>query len=186
MCAELYIYKTQLDPIGLPGETFHLIRASGELDVEIVAAGAMPEYIHNFGAIGAGAWLRDQEDTNLELNDGEFGQFRMRVLDDVQLYLKNPGPTQQWRSARTNFYLPIWPTDPQDFMREFFFKASEFFDFEDETPRFDLYATLAAATSRVAFSGFRFRYKKLGLDAKGVQISGKVTLWINSWPTGSI
>jgi len=184
--ADLYVYRQVLEPIGLPGETFHLLRAAGEIDVEILAVDAMPEYINDFGAVGAAGWLRDQEDTNLELTDGEFGQFRMRVLDDVQLYLKNPAPTEKWRSARTRFYLPKFPDDPTDTLRDYFFKASEFFLFEDETPRFDLYAVLAAATSRIAFSGFRFRYQKLGTDLKGVQIKGKVNLWINSWPTGKV
>lgn len=183
--AELYIYKTQFDPIGLPGETFHLIRAAGELDIEVDGVDALPEYIKNFGSIADASWLRDQEDTNLELNDGEFGQFRIRILDDVRLYLKNPSPTQKWRTSRTNFWLPQFPTDG-DFLREYFFRASEFFLFEDETPRFDLYAILAAASSRVAFSGYRFHFRKLGQDKEGKQIRGKIPLWINSFPTGKV
>jgi len=183
--AELYIYKPSLEPIGLPGETFHLIRAAGEEDVEIAAVDALPEYIKDFGAIGAASWLRDQEDTNLELSGNEFGQFRMRVIDDVQLYIKNPSAVQKWRTSKANFYLPQYPSDPTDIvLRNYYFVASEFFLYEDETPRFDLYATLAAAKSRIAFSGFRFRFKGLKLDKEGKQIKGKVTLWINSWPAG--
>ena len=75
--------------------------------------------------------------------------------------------------------LPQFPQDTaEDFLKEYYFRASEFFVFEDDTPRFDFYATNAISTSRVKFLGWRFRYKEL---AGGVR--GKITIWVNSWPS---
>ena len=76
--ANLYVYKTEFEPILLPGETAHLITATTTLDVECIAVGALPEGIKDFGSLTGGAWSRDQENTDLELPSKELSQFRMR------------------------------------------------------------------------------------------------------------
>ena len=173
------VFWTNFEPILHPRETAHLITANEELDVECVAVGALPEYQKDFGALTVATWDTDNEDTNLEMQTMELSQLRMRVLDDMKLRFNNLAPTRQWRTSKTDFYLKQFPqTAGDDFLREFLFKASEFFIYEDDTPRFDFYSDVGLATSRVIFSGWRFKLKKTG-------IPGKVTIWVSGWPSGA-
>lgn len=146
------------------------------LNIVCKSVGAMPEYIKDFGSLTAAVWDADNEDTNLEMGDMELLQLRMRVLDDIRVRLKNPGSVQQWRTSKTNFYLPQFPPgDDNKFWKEFLWVQSEIFVFEDYTPRFDLYSAVAATESRIAFSGWRFKLSK-------IPGQGRIKVWINSWP----
>ena len=179
---DLFRYSNSFEPILLEGMTATLkgseIAEEG-LNVVCKAVIALPEYQKDFGALLAGQWTTDQEDANLELQDWEFGQFRMRVQDDIQVRLNNPSPTKLWRTKSQNFILPQFPTViSEDWLKQFLFKASEFFVFEDTTPRFDLYSVIALAKSRILFSGWKFKLARY--TAKG-----KIDLWVNSWPPGS-
>ena len=175
-----HIYKGQFDPIFLPGESARLITSSKTVDVECVGVGALPEYYKDFGALSAATWDRDNSDTNLKQGDWGLAQLRMRIVDDMKMELNNLGSTKQWRTSQTNFYLRQFPTDTgEDFLKEFLFKASEFFIYEDDLPTFDFYSDVALTTSKVLFSGWRFRVKKL---TTGVQ--PRMTLWISGWPSG--
>lgn len=172
-------FKTEFEPILLPGETARIITATANLNVECVAVGALPEKIKDFGALTGGAWTREQENTDLEMPLNELSQFRMRIIDDFQLEFNNPGSTKQWRTAKAPFYLPQFPAlSAEDFLKQFYFKASEFFGWWKDTPRFDLYAPNGdLATSRIIFSGWRFRVKE-------IDTPGKVTIWVSGWPSG--
>lgn len=177
--ADLYVYKTNFEPVFLPGETAKLITTSQVVDVECVAVGALPEYQKDFGALTAATWDTDNEDTNLEMATWELSQLRMRVIDDMKLRFNNLAPTRQWRTSKTDFYLRQFPQESgEDFLKEFLFKASEFFVFEDDTPRFDFYSTVALATSRVLFSGWRYKVKKS-------VVPGRITIWVSGWPAGA-
>lgn len=179
MCADLYTFKTNFEPILLPGETAHLITANTYLDVECVDVGALPEYYKDFGALTAATWDADNEDTNLEMNDWELGQFRVRIVDDIKMRFNNPGSVRQWRTKSGEFYLRQFPTVPEEqFLQEYLFKASEFFVYEDDTtPRFDFYSDVATLTSRVLFSGWRIKVKKTA-------VPGRTTIWVSGWPSG--
>ena len=177
--ADLFAFKTNFEPIFLPGETARLITASATVDVECIAVGALPEYEHDFGNTTAATWFTDKEDTNLEMGTLELAQFRMMVISDVKLRFNNLAPTRQWRTAKTDFYMTKFPSDSDDFLKEFLFKASEFFIYEDDTPRFDFYSDVVSST-RVLFSGWRFKVKKL---SPGVAIP-KEKIWVSGWPSG--
>lgn len=179
--AELYIYKTDFEPVILPGEQAHLITASEEFNVECVAVSALPEYEKNFGALTKEYWNRDNEDTNLEMGTLGLSQLRMRLMDDFKLEFNNLGTTKQWRTNKTNFYLRRFPIDSgEDFLKAFIFKSSEFFIWEDDTPRFDLYSESAQVKSVIRFSGWRFRCKKLSVAVRAVK-----TIWVSGWPSGA-
>ncbi|GAI89915.1 unnamed protein product, partial [marine sediment metagenome] len=167
------------EPIFLPKETAHLITATTELNVECIAVGALPEREKDFGALTGGEWTREQENTDLELPSNELAQLRMRIVDDLQIEFSNPSPTKQWRTSKAIFYLPQFPTtSAEDFMKQYYFKASEFHVWEKDTPRFDLYAPNGdLATSRIIFNGWRFRVKK-------IDTPGKITIWVSGWPSG--
>lgn len=169
-------------PILLEGQTATLKGANFPaegLNVECLAYGALPEYYKDFGALTAATWDTDNEDTNLEMGPMELAQFWMRILDDMKCRFKNPAAVAQWTTKDEKFYLRKFPIDPADlFLQEYVWSASQFFVFENKaTPRFDFYSDVALDTSRVLFSGWRFKLKKI--DA-----AGKITIWINSWPAG--
>jgi len=179
--AELYIYKTDFEPVFLPGEIARFITESERFDAECIAVGALPEYQKDFGALTAATWDTDNEDTNLELSDHEVSQLRMRVVDDMQLRFNNLSSTRQWRTAQTSFVLKQFPTNEgEDFLKQFLFKASEFFVYHNDTPRFDFYSDVALATSRVIFSGWRFRIRKI----KPGQMRPAKVIWVSGWPSG--
>jgi len=180
--ADLYKYHSDFVPILLEGMTARLfgseIEAQG-LNVVCKAIVALPERYKDFGAVTAATWDTDNEDTGLELNDLELGQFRMRIVDDMQCRLKNPSPVTLWRTTDANFYLPQFPTDASEtFLKEFFWKASEFFVYEDTTPRFDFYSSVALTTARVLFSGWKIKVSRIAAQ-------GKIDIYVNSWPSSS-
>ena len=177
---DLYRYSNAFEPILLENMTATLHGASiaqEGLNVVCRAVSALPEYYKDFGALTAATWDSDNEDTNLELGTMELAQYRMRILDDMQCRLKNPSSVQQWRTRAANFYLPQFPQDAEDdFLKVFFWKASEFFIFEDnDTPRFDFYSPVALGTARVLFSGWKFKLDR-------IMQKGKIDIWINAWP----
>jgi len=175
-------YSNSFEPLLLEGHTARLFGTdlpTDGLNVVCKAVGALPEYEYDFGALTAATWDRDNEVTDLEMGTYEMSQMRVRVIDDFKLQIKHPSSVQQWRTLRASFYLNRWPIDPtEDFLKEYLFKASEFFIWEDITPRFDLYSDLARATSKVVFSGWRFKLEK-------VATPGRFVLWLNSWPPGT-
>ena len=176
---DLFRFSPEFNPILLEGLTATLygseIPAEG-LNVVCKAVMALPEYYKDFGALTAATWDTDNEDSNLELQNLELAQLRMRLLDDMQCRLKNPGSVAQWRTAKTNFYLPQFPQqEGQDWLKAYLWKAGEFFVWEDTTPRFDFYSAVTLTTSRVLFSGWKFKLNK-------IPTKGKIDLWVNSWP----
>ena len=171
------VFNPRFDPILLPGETATLITPSEHIDVQCIAVGALPEYLHDFGALTAATWDVDQEDANLEMTQNEFAQLRIRIVDDMKMELNNLGTTKQWRTAKTNFYLRQFPTsDDEGFLKEFLFKSSEFFIWQKDTPRFDFYSDVALTKSRVKFSGWRFRIRKIAAK-------GRINIIISGWPS---
>ena len=176
--ADLHIYRRTLEPILLPGETANLLMAKGLVRAKVLAVTALPEYIKDFGALSAASTTTGQSDSNLQLNTLELAQLRMRVLDDFRVKLYNPAPTKLWVTAKTDFWLPKFPDDP-DFLREFFWQASEFFVWEDDYPNFDLVAVGAVAKSRIAFSGWKYKIVE-------IKEPGKVSIWIGSWPSAAV
>ena len=181
---DLFRYSLNFEPLLLEGMTANLfgsdLPAEG-LPVVCRAVGALPQYQKDFGALTAATWDTDNEDTNLEMGQMELAQYRMRIQDDIKARLKNPAAVQQWRTAKTNFELPQFPTgDESIFLKNFLWMASEFFVWEDTTPRFDLYSSVTLTTARILFSGWRFKVAKLQAGQKG-----KIDLWLNSWPPAS-
>ena len=129
--ADLYPFKLDFDPILLPGETAHLIKSDAELDVEVRALIGLPEYQHDFGAVTGGTWTLNQNPNVVEMNTMEMAQLRVRVIDDIQLYLKNPGSVELWRGTRQRFYLRQTDGLPEH-LTKFFFACSQFYVYEDE------------------------------------------------------
>ena len=113
-------------------------------------------FIFNLGAIAAGGVVQPVQLPNLAMSDLEFGQFRMRVLDDVAVGLWMGTADRRWRTknqvARVTLFSHLMDEDAS---------RTEFFVNEDD------YAYIGAwnetsyplAVARVAFWGFRYRYE---------------------------
>ncbi|MBA7699324.1 hypothetical protein ES703_108018 [subsurface metagenome] len=148
----------------------------GGANYRCLAVDALPEYIKDFGALTADTWKPDQEDENLELTTYELGQLRMMVLDDVRIRLWNPAPTQKWRTNKTRFYLPQFPTEAgQDWYKQYLFALSELFYWETITPRFGLYSAIALDAARILFTGWKFKLTP-------VTEKGAFELMVSGWP----
>jgi hypothetical protein len=178
------VFSYQFDPVLLPNETATLRGPDFPEDgqpVMCVAVGGLPEYQKDFGSLTAATWDRDNEDSNLEMGTNELAQLRMEILDDFKIELKNPSSTKQWLTNKTNFYLTRFPIDEgQDFMKAFFWRASEFYIWEDTTPRFDLYSYSAQSVSRVIFRGWRLKMRLITKD----ELTSRQEIWVSGWPSG--
>ena len=179
------VYSVNFDPILLPNETATLFGTEFPTEGQPIrcrAVGALPEYTKNFGSLTGGVWSTEKEDTNLEMSPLELGQFRMMILDDFKLKFKNPSAVDQWRTLNTTFELRRFPFESGDiFLREYVFRASEFFVFENrQTPRFLLYSTPTLTATRITFMGWRFKVKEI----TKAELTSKMDIWVNSFPAG--
>ena len=176
-------YESEFNPILLENQTATLygmgVPENG-LNVKCLAVGALPENWKDFGALTGGSWDTDQSDTNLEMNTMELAQFRIRVVSEMKLRLKHPSSVTQWKTKNATFYLPQFPTGEgvTSFLQEYYWKASEFFVFEDHTPVFDLYANRTTLSAIVLFSGWRFKLQTISQP-------GRIALWTSEWPSTS-
>jgi hypothetical protein len=179
------VFNSEFNPILLPNETCTLFGAEFPKDGQPVrcrAVGALPEYVADFGTQTAGTWDRDNEDSNLKMASLELAQYRMRVLDNMRVQLRHPSAVQQWRTNNTNFYLRQFPNSGAwDPLKDFLFRASEFFVFEDTvTPRFDIYPYVTLTASRIWFGGWRFKLELI----TAAELTSKQEIYIDSWPSG--
>lgn len=175
---DLYRFDHHFEPLLLEGYTAHIYGGGlppNGMNVKCLAVGALPELLKDFGAITATSWITDKEDTQLEMNTMELGQFRFKILDDIKATLKNPSPVQQWRTKSGQFYMTKFD-DTFTFNMEQQWMMSEFFTFEDYTPRFNFYSIPAIATSRIVYSGWRFKLEEIAQE-------GKISVWISEWPS---
>ncbi len=173
-------YDKCFEPLLLEDQTATLLGTGlpeQGLNVRCVAVGALPEYAADFGAVAAGAWDTENSDANLEMNTLEFSQLRMRVISEMKIRMSHPSAVKQWKTKSGQFSLPQFPIDAGDFLQEYYWKASEFFIFEDNTPVFDLYATRVLASSIVLFSGWRYKLQ----DIKSQP--GRIRIWTSEWPS---
>jgi len=173
-------YDKDFNPILLEGQTAVLFGTGlpeQGMNVRCMAMGALPEYWKDFGALTAGTALSDQADTDLEMNTMEMSQLRLRVITNMQVRIKNPASVRQWRTKNVTFYLPEFLGLPEK-LQEWYWSASEFFIWENNTPVFDLQSDAAQVASIVLFSGYRFKFQ-------AIQEPGKFPLWVSDWPSVS-
>ena len=173
------LYSSKFEPILQRGHTVTLFGSAfkdqGE-SFKCLAVDALPTYIKDFGALTAATWSTDNEDTNLELGKNELAQKRVMVQDDIRVRLNNPSPVSKWRTTTTRFYLTQFPTSAnEDWLKEYLFSQSEFFYWEDTTPRFDLYSAPTATEASVLFTGWRFKLEP-------IPGRGTFELLVDGWP----
>lgn len=202
---DLYQFRRHFEPLFLPGHTVRIHKADGIRDLLIRAVGALPLHRHDFGAFTGITALTAQECTHLEMQDGDLAEYRFIPQDNFEVELTHPTTTTRQFVTRnrgttqgTTWRIPPWINDPTlpAAMRDYFWAASEFFVWEQETPRFDLYPILSGAGSLqgyLEFSGWRYsaytfeKAREAGVlksPEKGGPERGMFDLWVNSWPSG--
>jgi len=169
---DLYHGKTDFEPILLTGQSARLhINATEFHDVRVVSWGYLPSHRHDFGALTAGTASLANDCTHIDMPDGEFGQYRWRIIDPgVEVELKHPASTQQWASQSyststgANWRMRYWDEKDPEEVQKWMLKSSEFLVFQQNTPRFDLYPVsgLSGASTPqgyIEFFGFRYAWR---------------------------
>jgi len=191
---DLYHGKTDFEPILLTGQSARLhINATEFHDVRVVSWGYLPSHRHDFGALTAGTASLANDCTHIDMPDGEFGQYRWRIIDPgVEVELKHPASTQQWASQSyststgANWRMRYWDEKDPEEVQKWMLKSSEFLVFQQNTPRFDLYPVsgLSGASTPqgyIEFFGFRYALQRLPNGERGM-----VDIWTQGWPGGSL
>jgi len=191
---DLYHGKTEFEPALLTGQSARLhLNATEAHDVRVVSWGYLPSHRHDFGELTAGTASLAQDCTHIDMPDGEFAQYRFKIIDpSVEIELKHPASTQQWAvqgystSTGANWRQRYWSTEDPEDVQKWMFKSSEFFVFEQNTPRFDLYPETGlsgASTPQgyVEFFGFRYALQRLPEGERGM-----VDIWVQGWPGGRL
>jgi len=191
---DLYHGKTDFEPILLTGQSARLhINATEFHDVRVVSWGYLPSHRHDFGALTAGTASLANDCTHIDMPDGEFAQYRWRIIDpSVEVEMKHPASTQQWAtssystSTGANWRMRYWDKEEPEEVQKWMLKSSEFFVFQQNTPRFDLYPVsgLSGASTPqgyIEFYGFRFALQRLPNSERGM-----VDIWTQGWPGGSL
>lgn len=145
------------------GDIVRVIRSGGVNDVVIRFTSALPSYRHDFGQISTTS--SDQEVTNLELGDDILGQFRFSPVTEFEVEVDNPQGVDQWRTKTRRFRVQPWMTGAVDEAERARHEAmSQFWVWEDDTPRFSLYPLVAATSHQLEayaeFFGWRYDFVK--------------------------
>ena len=110
--------------------------------------------VQDFGAILAGAFTAPTSTTAiLDMTDGQLGQFRMKVLDDIVVTLMQPQAVSRFGTKNVNARINAFSAryHPDDHL-------SEFYVYEDDRPFLQVTnpGAVALVQARVAFYGFRY------------------------------
>lgn len=163
------------------GDVVEVLRSAGPKRVLIDGMGPLPHYRHDFGQLTADSL--NQDVTQLDLPDGEMAQYRFSPMALYNVRFNHPGGTEQWRTSTQRFDIPPYLIDqglPQA-LAAFYFAASEFWVFKDETPRFDLIQAYSRQVEAYAdFWGWRYHYVEL---ERGDEFPVTKVVRANGWPS---
>lgn len=159
------VYAKDFEPIAKPSENVCIIGAEGKGNTEyykIVAIEPLPFYEHDFGAVNAGQTLKDQEVKALYLNAGQLAQYRIRLVDDVELQLKQPKSDTKFTTKSGEFKISR-DIAPIFHCRTDFTNLTEFFVFEDQSILFNVTnpSDSNIGSSKVQFAGFKYILEEL-------------------------
>mgnify|MGYP001591236590 CR=1 FL=1 len=182
-------HNPEFRPILLPGQRAKLIRGHVDnfVNVEVVHVFPLPVHRHDFGVLTAS--VTDQDDTHLDMPTGELAQYRYIPRGSFRVHLENPGGVDIYRTngstkgtQTAGFFIDPYAEEGAQWVGTDWsqWAASEFFVFEDETPRFDIYPlgpTTGGKRGYVDFYGWGFALKKALSEPP-------VSLWVNGRPQG--
>ena len=182
-------HNPEFRPILQAGQRARLIRGAVDnfINIEVVHVFPLPVHRHNFGVLTASSL--NQDDTHLDMPIGEMAQYRFIPRGNFRVHLQHPGGVDIYRtngstkgSQTEGFFVDPYDQEDQQWDGHDWslWAASEFFVFEDETPRFDLYPlgpTTGAKRGYVDFYGWAFVLKKATSEPP-------ISLWVNGRPPG--
>lgn len=154
-------FQEEFVPIAKPNENIAVIGARGKNNIKyyrVVAVEPLPLFEKDFGAINAGETLREKEVEELYVNEGQLAQYRIRLVDDVELYIKQPKSDTKFSTKKGTFKIT------RDIAGTDFVNLTEFYVFEDQTVLFDVKnpsSTTNLTQSRVQFAGFKYILEEL-------------------------
>lgn len=151
-------FRERFEPIVLIGENLHLM--PDDKYYRVVFLEGLPLIEHDFGATSSGDELRNQEITEIYLGDNELGQYRMMVVDNLKVYVKQPSGIGKWLTRNGQAYLIDYSTYSQAFSESL--QLTEFYQWEDTPFIVDVTATADNTTaSRLWFFGYRYVLEEL-------------------------
>ena len=150
------LFTLEFEPVVQIGDIVKLIpKPEPEIEFwEIVWIEAVPEVIKDFGSISASTEKELTKVTELELNKREFGQWRIELLDDIEI-------TEIRYGGKT--VTPMWSL--KSGLGKLSARAmnlmTEFFTWEDKEIWFKVKnpTKYSISTSRVLFRGYVFQVK---------------------------
>lgn len=170
-------YAFDFEPMFRLGDTVQVIKSDGIKQVRVDAVDALPYRRLDNGSTSADTVGIDF--TQLDMASGEMAQYRFAPMDLFEVEFTHPSTVvRRWRSDTTNFRLPPYLIGdyPPELVR-YFFAASEFWVFEDDTPRFDVYP-LAGQTIQQHFDVWGWRYHLVPNNT-----TGEFSIRVNGWPS---
>jgi hypothetical protein len=112
----------------------------------------------DMGAIPVQAFAAKQNVTNLDLWDGEFGQWRWYPLDDAQVSVFVPAGVSKWQLK--NLTVGI---DRSIILRDPSLESTEIFTWQDQRPAMQAlnFSNVALTACRIMATGYRFHYNNV-------------------------
>ncbi len=147
---------------------------------------------HDFGALVGGTASLAAQCTHLEVPDGEMAVYRFTVTSTYEVEIKHPQAAlylvtrNPSTAVGANWRVRPWVEDstiPRE-TAQYNWIASQFWVWEDDTPRFDLYPllsqTVPAPQGHIEFFGFKYALEELPAGEPEPQVE----IWIDRWPEG--
>ena len=124
-------------------------------------------YIHNFGTLAAGQKTNITEISDLDLYENELGQWRLLLLDDVEVTVRQPRGVERGTTKVVSTKVT-----PHLILIDRSLKSTEIYTFED---KYRVYLVVENPTNytitpRILFFGWKFRLKPIPKPAKWTDI----------------
>lgn len=175
-------FSSPFEPLFREGDTVHLIKADGSVDVMVDAVDAMPNLRHDFGQLTGDSLEQAVTDTTgndlLDMGNGQLAQLRFSPVTAFTARLFNPAGSRRWNTSHSNFEIPPWVSDDRllQTLRDFYFAASQFWVYQNDTPRFDLIQVgNRQVEAYVDFWGWKYHWQR-------INERGAKNLRVNGWP----
>ena len=153
-------FAPSFEPIVKVGENVKIIKGGTDKDViglfRVKYIEPLPEKKHDFGAIAANTSLENQEVTDLYLSDGEFAQYRLLPLEDMEITVVQPaGKTRFATKAYANKITPLTAQIAPH--------LNQVFVYEDEAIKFTIKnpTNYQRLMHRILYSGWRYILEKI-------------------------